>query len=942
MKSILWSILMCSLSVSLFATPNINSISDNGPVGRYSKFEVTYSLGTNVYSNPYDPNVINVTVTFAAPSGKNIAVDGFIYQGYTRTGNFNSQALTPSGSLVWKARFAPNETGTWSYRISANDGVAVTSAVRQFVVNSSVKKGFVKISKKDQRYFAFDNGDAFFPLGENLAWSGGSGGTYQYDAWVSALANAGANFFRMWQVYWFTEVEWANSYPANPVLPGNYSSRQGSAWGLDYTLDMAESNGVKVLLCLMNNMGWESNPLNSNINPNGVISSMQQYWTNMAVRLYSQRKLRYYISRYAYSTALFGWEMWNEIETLPGYNTANAASWHQATSDYIRSKDPYGHLISTSFGSTRGQPTTIWNSGMDFVQEHNYGGIDMASVVHSAASQLMALNPGKPFMMGEVGLNVAGNSELTYDPTGIYINEVNWGSLMSGCGGGAMPWWWDSYVHPNNVYYRWIGSANYARNEDLDAHGYVPVIPAVSTTSRADYAVSPQFKAWQPAPTNHFVVDPASGTLSPDESKLGDRLYSIWHPTERNPPTFHVNYAIPGKFRVYDTQQNSGVSNILRIARDGVTVLTRLTVQGGVYEIDVPAGPHTIYATIDDGDWISVRYLFTDYVGMLKCYALRGGRKILGWVQSRNYTYWQQYNGEPLPVVADGIVNITGVTNGRWRVSWWDAASGLPQAGFSDYFTDSGNLNIAVPAVSRDIAFKAYYIGSCKIAGPTNNALFMMDGGSNLNISLSRLDPYSTITQTVLYANTNVVGVYAGCPQSLTWSNLATGIYDLHVVYIDSNGYIGMSTWTSSIVRITADLDTDSDNVRNMLDDDDDGDGMPDAWEMSNGLNPLVQDADADVDADGSCNLHEYIAGTCPTNSHEKFQIISVNIYAGGGNVIRWPSVSNRHYGVYWTRDLTDAFKPLLTNLNATPSFNYYTDTVHNAETLLFYKITVR
>ena len=42
---------------------------------------------------------------------------------------------------------------------------------------------------------------------------------------------------------------------------------------------------------------------------------------------------------------------------------------------------------------------------------------------------------------------------------------------------------------------------------------------------------------------------------------------------------------------------------------------------------------------------------------------------------------------------------------------------------------------------------------------------------------------------------------------------------------------------------------------------DTDADGMPDGWEVENGLNPLVNDADDDKDEDGVSNIEEYEAG---------------------------------------------------------------------------------
>jgi hypothetical protein len=45
-----------------------------------------------------------------------------------------------------------------------------------------------------------------------------------------------------------------------------------------------------------------------------------------------------------------------------------------------------------------------------------------------------------------------------------------------------------------------------------------------------------------------------------------------------------------------------------------------------------------------------------------------------------------------------------------------------------------------------------------------------------------------------------------------------------------------------------------------------DGDGMPDDWEITRGLNPWVNDADIDSDGDGLTNIEEYERGTDPFN----------------------------------------------------------------------------
>ncbi len=62
-------------------------------------------------------------------------------------------------------------------------------------------------------------------------------------------------------------------------------------------------------------------------------------------------------------------------------------------------------------------------------------------------------------------------------------------------------------------------------------------------------------------------------------------------------------------------------------------------------------------------------------------------------------------------------------------------------------------------------------------------------------------------------------------------------------------------------------IDTDGDTLGDACDPDDDNDGMSDAFEAANGLDPLNPlDASGDLDGDGFTNLQEFKAGTDPND----------------------------------------------------------------------------
>jgi len=83
---------------------------------------------------------------------------------------------------------------------------------------------------------------------------------------------------------------------------------------------------------------------------------------------------------------------------------------------------------------------------------------------------------------------------------------------------------------------------------------------------------------------------------------------------------------------------------------------------------------------------------------------------------------------------------------------------------------------------------------------------------------------------------------------------------------------------------------------------DTDLDGMPDVWELANGLNPLVDDANLDQDGDGFSNLQEYLAGTDPSDSRS---FLRLDVTTGSGEVrLTFVAVAGRSYSVLYCDDL--------------------------------------
>ncbi|MCZ7546128.1 MAG: DUF5060 domain-containing protein [Anaerolineae bacterium] len=184
----------------LSVSPNADS------VGLYHKFEVSFAID-RTYPNPYAPysaafapDGVSVDGLFS-PDGwtTTIVQPGFYFEGYDRVGDGDFiESLYPNGEAVWKVRFAPTQVGEWQYRLRVTDASGVSlypaDGALRFQATPSDNPGFIHVSARDNRFFAFSNGETFFPFGFGVGYA-----TFaDLERELAAIGNHGANFFRWW------------------------------------------------------------------------------------------------------------------------------------------------------------------------------------------------------------------------------------------------------------------------------------------------------------------------------------------------------------------------------------------------------------------------------------------------------------------------------------------------------------------------------------------------------------------------------------------------------------------------------------------------------------------------------------------------------------------------------------------------------------------------
>jgi T5SS/PEP-CTERM-associated repeat protein len=105
---------------------------------------------------------------------------------------------------------------------------------------------------------------------------------------------------------------------------------------------------------------------------------------------------------------------------------------------------------------------------------------------------------------------------------------------------------------------------------------------------------------------------------------------------------------------------------------------------------------------------------------------------------------------------------------------------------------------------------------------------------------------------------------------------------------------------------------------------DQDGDGIPNAWEQANGLEPFdPTDAEQDFDGDGFTNRQEYLAGTDPNDAGSAFRITSI-VREGNDLRITWQTGLGKTNALLAGTTVTNIVMEIFAVTNTTGSVTNY------------------
>ena len=394
---------------------------------------------TRTTEGGFDPALFDIGCDFTGPQGEILRVTAF----------WDGQQ--------WRLRLLPPTAGTWS---ATPRGLAQQPFT--FKVNTVVARQHIGIDPLDPRYFAFNDGSPFVPVGLNICWANGKTLT-DYRRWFQRLADNGGNFARLWMASWSFGIEWTDTGL------GHYGARMDRAADLDAVFELAEALGIKLMLCLVNHGAfsekadaeWQANPYNRA--NGGPLTAPEDFVTDERAMALFERRVRYIAARWAHSPALHSWEWWNEVTWTP-IKAAALRPWFTRMSRVLDAHDPYHRLRSSSWAD-RGDALAWALPELDYAQQHDYTTHDLIAHYGDAARAWAADGiTAKPLFASELGL------ETTFDPKAppppfnydaVHLHNGLWAPLFQGYAATALYWWWDHLVDPLNMWPLYRGVAGY-------------------------------------------------------------------------------------------------------------------------------------------------------------------------------------------------------------------------------------------------------------------------------------------------------------------------------------------------------------------------------------------------------------------------------------------------------------------------------------------------
>ena len=343
--------------------------------------------------------------------------------------------------------------------------------------NNETKTDFVRVSAVNPNYFAYSSGKPYIPIGLNICferYETEEGKVLQlYEQRFRNLSENGGNYARIWLSAPFFEVEHTKTFTYDETVTRR----------IDRILDMAEKYGIKIKFCFEHFRKLTGSPAPYfgsvpfdkpiyAVENGGSLRTMDDYFNTREGRELFIRKIRYFAARYAGHPAVFGWELWNEINAVSVSDPQIIRNWTVEMLPIVKSAFP-NHLVMQSLGSFDNKR---YIEGMyrpymtmptnEVAQVHRYldpgasWDICQASIdtlASNAICELQKMVTDKPVVLSEAGAverSHSGPSKLyPLDTLGILLHDILFAPFFSGAAGSGQSWHWQLYVEKNDLWW---------------------------------------------------------------------------------------------------------------------------------------------------------------------------------------------------------------------------------------------------------------------------------------------------------------------------------------------------------------------------------------------------------------------------------------------------------------------------------------------------------
>lgn len=449
------------------------------------EFKVPVSGGGLEGLRPYRATELALNADFTLPSGGKMRVPGFFTRDYTPAGDGNAKAVDGTGG--WRIRFSGPEPGAYHGKVELHikGKLAATRELPAIILAKSANHGRIRASRTASRYLEFEDGLSYFPIGQDVCWTTDvtksiPGATISdpllpwdeaYTRWFGRMGQNGATWARVFM---------KESFLIDSGEPWAWDLEK--AWRLDQVLALALKNNIHICLCFNPERSDDGSCYGglmdifraSNTAWGRLLASeklgFEQFFTDPLAKEMYRDKIRYVVARWGYSTNIFSWEFWNEIEAVGPKEGTYA--WMREMTAYLRSVDPWQHLIKSS-AHHAWSPEYWGQDNGDLNDVHPYfgwagdeGPKNLGAFIPEFSSGVYAT--GRPFMVAETGIarevmtKYGRAGELAdKDTTCFHVHEALWGGLFAGSAGSGMVWWWDEHVDLHNGYFRFKAIADF-------------------------------------------------------------------------------------------------------------------------------------------------------------------------------------------------------------------------------------------------------------------------------------------------------------------------------------------------------------------------------------------------------------------------------------------------------------------------------------------------